>query len=256
MNSAKLSNLPQRVPIVLILPWMGATAKAISKYIQLYKELCKCEIVVEDTHIWNFLWPRYGLKKCKQFLSKLQKDMFSYDRPLIVHSMSIGCYFYSLILNVLKHNSEEFCKIRRNLVAVVLDSPVTGTLSDMATGLSTSSTANKLGQDILKQIAMCYFASTKHCTVKMYDKLIDILKYDSLIVPSLVMSSLDDPLGLPESYQDLVCSWEKQNPNVISKLWSNSTHAQHLKHHKKEYISLVKYLLNKCLNKDQIHPKL
>ena len=244
-------------PVVLIFPWLGATENAVSKYVKLYQDLLlDCDIVVKEVQLFDFLWPSSGIRNCKNFLVKLETEMFSCDRPVIIHSMSVGCYFYAIMLFVLKHNPKEFSKIRKNIAAQIVDSPVTGSLNEMASGVSTSSTSSKLGQNLLKHITLLYFASTKFCTVKLYNKFIDILTYQCFIVPSLVMSSLDDPLSLSQTYHNFVGAWSNRNANVTSKFWETSVHAQHFRYHKDEYVSLLRHVLDQALHNNSIPSKL
>ena len=244
-------------PVILMFPWLGSTQSAISKYNEVYEAILPNVVfIVKEVGVMDFLWPSSGLKTCKNFLLEIENKILTVDRPVIIHSMSIGCYFYSLMLLVLKSHPHQFHKIRRNLTAQVVDSPVIGTLHEMATGVSTSISSNRIVQRICKLLTLSYFSVTKFATTKIYDKVIDNLKYDPPYIPSLIFSSVNDPLAVPLAFNDFVDGWKRLPFDVVSKVFSDSAHAQHLLYHRETYCKLLNTLLFASLNQNQVSSKL
>ena len=230
--------------VVIIFPWLGANKPAISKFVLLYEALLPgCEIVVKESSAFDFLCPSRGLKNCTAFLKEIENKVVVKHSSIIIHSMSIGCYFYSLVLFLLKRNPNSFHNIRKSIAVQVVDSPVVGTLSEMAVGVSSITSKNSFVQNLFKLLTLQYFAMTKHFTVKLYDKFVDQFVNQPAFVPSLILLSDGDPLATEEGLQKLVDSWKGKGFELITKKWSDSYHAQHLKRHKTEYYQLVQMIL-------------
>ena len=238
-------------PLVVILPWWGAPEKAILKYEKVY-ENAGCDVIVKKVQQIDFLRPNLGLKKSKEFLLDLEKVVASQNCPLIFHCTSIGCYFYALMLIHLK-DDPYFYNFAKSIKAQILDSPVVGTLNEMATGVANNTTSNKFAQNILKTMVLCYFSVTKPFTIKLYNQSIEVIKYNPPKIPSLLITSDNDPLALPHSFMSFVDAWKDIGVDVTWKVWKDSKHAQHLRYHPDEYISLVQQTLSKALD---IEPKI
>ena len=70
--------------------------------------------------------------KIEEILCKAENN----HKIVICHSMSVGCYFYSLIMiNALK-NPLTFNKFIRNINGQIIESPVLGSLNEMALSVS------------------------------------------------------------------------------------------------------------------------
>ena len=76
---------------------------------------------------------------------------------------------------------------------------------------------------------------TKNYTAKVYADLITKFFNEPILVKSLVYTTEEDPMALPESFENLVESWKKCNVDVDDRVWENSRHARLLKTHSEEY---------------------
>lgn len=196
-NSA--SNRSQ-APVVILLPWLGASKGGLNKYRQFYAKF-GYDVVVKKAEMKDFLWPKTGQISSYNFMEKISNN-FS-QRKILIHSFSIGCYFFSLMtLHI--NNDATFQKIQDNVIGQIIDSPVIGSLNEMAFGVSKMTTNNKLVQAFLRQSCMAYFAATKPFTVKLYNECIDEITSRPLKVPSLFLSDLTDPM-----LQEKVSFYEK-----------------------------------------------
>lgn len=245
LSSVKVSN--DEKPLVVMLPWWGAPEKAVLKYRNLYEDF-GCNVVVKKVQPVDFLRPHLGLKKSKEFLLDLNEVVVSKTCPVIFHCTSIGCYFYALILIHLNNNPSDYSVFSKCIKAQIFDSPVVGTLNEMAIGVSNNTTSNEIGRSLLKNIVMGYFALTKAFTVKVYNQSINAIKYDPPKVPSLLMTSNNDALALPETFLEFVHSWKNSGVDVSYKIWNDSKHAQHFRYHPDEYRNLVYQVLSKAIS--------
>ena len=233
-------------PLVLMLPWFGATNKAIAKYSSLYENV-GCDVLIRKAKLVDFLLPNRGLKVSRKFLFELQNQVIGDNRPLVIHSFSIGCYFYALMLYNIRNNPDQFEKVAKSIQIQIIDSPVIGTLNEMAIGISSVSSSNSLVQKLIKTIILSYFFITKPMTVKLYDLIIHTIKYDPVKVPSLLMTSNNDPMALPIAFNEFVAAWKNLEIEVTEKNWPQSEHAQHLKFHPELYTSMIYLLLSNTL---------
>ncbi|CAK8672586.1 unnamed protein product [Clavelina lepadiformis] len=248
-GSISTSTVSTSKPLVLMLPWLGATKSAASKYIKLYEEV-GCQVLVKHSYYKDFLWPATGLNNSRRFLLDVKKKMETDNQPIIIHSMSIGCYFYALMLIHLQREPDIFRTILDNIKVQVVDSPVVGTLEEMAIGVSTTSTKNRTISRLIKSSIMSYFALSRPFTVKIYTEAIDAMKLRPCVVPSLILSSTDDPMALPESVKDFIRSWENVGVDVTSKVWTDSGHVQHLRNHPVLYKDMLYEVLGKSLGRN------
>lgn len=233
-----------KTPLVILLPWMGASNKAIARYNNIYHDL-GCRTVTHRVQLSHFLWPKNGLAHSRKLLMELKSEVEQSDCQLIIHSMSIGSYFYCLMLMSLEKEPEMFKSVFSNLSCQVIDSPVVGTLREMATGIAITTTNYKSMQVVLQQLILAYFCVTKSHSVHYYEKAIEVIKHRSPVIPTVLMTSEHDPMALPHSFQEFVHAFEKQGLHVISRTWERSEHAQHLRYYPKEYVEIIQNLLRK-----------
>lgn len=234
-------------PVVLLFPWLGAPNDAISKYVEIY-EAASCDVIIKTVSLFDFLWPAHGIKSCKNFIEENSATLLSPGQPVIIHSMSVGCYFYSILLFVLNANKTVYSNLAKNIKGQVLDSPVVGSLNEMALGVTTTSIKSKLGQTLFRNLTLLYFGLSKPCTVNIYNKLIDIIKYQTPCVPSLIMTSIGDPLSSLEAFNNLTACWKSNNIPYVSKIWKDSYHVQHLRFYPTLYKALIKELICRMQN--------
>ena len=237
--------------IVLFFPFMGAKESVIKKYENMYKEV-GCEVYTHQTNLTEFLWPSSGFKNSYNYLLKIEELLNkaeNKDKILVTHSMSIGCYFYSLILiNALK-NPLTFNKFLSHINGQIVESPVLGTLNEMSLGMATAAfPKSKIKQKILFSLANTYFFITKNYTAKIYDDIIHKFYNEPVTVKSLVYTTKGDPMALPKSFENLVTFWKKGGADVDDRIWENSRHARLMMTHLEEY---KKCILNFLLTTNQ-----
>ena len=240
--------------IVLFFPFMGAKESVIKKYESMYKEV-GCEVYTHKTNVTDFLWPTSGFKNSYKYLLKVEQVLNKAEnknKVLVTHSMSVGCYFYNLIvINALK-NPLTFNKFLSNINGQIVESPVVGTLNEMSLGMATAAfPKSKIKQKILVLLANSYFFITKNYTAKIYDDIIQRFLNEPLSVKSLVYTTKGDPMALPESFENLVASWKKGGIDVDDRVWENSRHASLMMTHLEEYKKCIfNFLLVTSKNKE------
>lgn len=119
-------------PLLLMLPWLGSRPQAHAKYREIYLRT-GADILVVETEVSMFLWPRWGVEYGSQLLELLESERFS-QRPLLVHAFSIGGYtFAQLLVNVAK-DAHRYQGFTSRIRGQIYDSLVIGSLERMAVG--------------------------------------------------------------------------------------------------------------------------
>ena len=242
MNSQHLGGRQFNNHIVLFFPFLGAKETAVKKYENMYKKV-GCEVYTHKTNVTDFLWPSSGFKNSYNYLVKIEEVLSKAENKhkiVVSHSMSVGCYFYGLIMiNALK-NPLIFTKFLSNINGQIIESPVVGSLNEMALGMAISAfPKSKLKQKVLVFFANAYFSMTKNYTAKVYADIITKFLNEPILVKSLVYTTKGDPMALPESFENLVKSWKKCKIEVDDRVWENSRHAMLLKTHPEEYENCI-----------------
>ena len=233
-------------PLVIIFPWHGVPDQTVAAYSRLYESF-GCDVIVTKSSLNLFLYPKYGLEVTKRFLVDVQNIMNGRRRPLFIHSASLGSYFYSLMLYNLRAHPRLFRNIVKSIRAQVLDSPIIGTLNEMTIGVSLITSSNAIIQTLIQATAKSYFFLTKPFTFHIYNELIDTFKYDPLIVPSLLMTSDEDPMVTLEVFDEYVDTWKSYGMKLTHRVWTDSEHVEHLEYHEEAYTVLLFDLLSSSL---------
>lgn len=186
--------------IVLILPWLNAPKTAIKKYEEMYARQ-GLQSLTYQANLKEFIFPKAGLKRSLVMLNHLLEILTKNTEKqtkIVVHSSSVGCYFYALMLWQMKRNPDIYEIVKNAISAQVCDSPVIGTLNEMAYGVGKMlSPKSDLISRFYQNLCMLYFSQAKS-TVSLYDELIFTFKHDSPSVPSFICSAENDPMKIPQ----------------------------------------------------------
>nr|XP_023841440.1 uncharacterized protein LOC111962526 isoform X2 [Salvelinus alpinus] len=130
--SLALTSAPTK-PLLLMLPWLGSRPQAVAKYCEIYFRT-GFDVLIVESAVSQFLWPRWGLDYGARVLDLLQSDLFV-SRPLLVHAFSIGGYTFTQLLVHVSRDTQKYCGFTQRIRGHIYDSLVLGSLERMATGL-------------------------------------------------------------------------------------------------------------------------
>lgn len=128
----QLDLAPTSRPLLLFFSWLGAQPGPLSKYRDLYLNR-GMDVLVIQSSVMHFLWPRWGLSYGLEVLKLLQEPQFS-GRAVLVHATSIGGYTFTQILTHIAHGRKEHAGLAQRVIGHIYDSLVVGTLEHMAIG--------------------------------------------------------------------------------------------------------------------------
>ncbi|KAJ8373820.1 hypothetical protein SKAU_G00044000 [Synaphobranchus kaupii] len=222
-------------PLLLLFTWLGARPPALAKYCQAYSRT-GCDLLIVETEVRHFLWPRWALDYTAEVLKVLESDRFI-SRPLLVHSFSIGSYTFSQLLVHLSKDTQRYqCFIDR-VKGHVYDSVVMGTVERMAAGLGKNTFP--LLEGLIKWMILLYFRVFRRYTVDIFNAALNVIWNNPITAPALFFFCENDAMCDHKELEDLIEYWKKRGVTVQSRKWVESKHAGHLRHHPQDYLSAL-----------------
>lgn len=245
--------------LVLLITWLGAKERHILKYAALYTKQ-GLDVLVVKSKAKDGLWPRNSYALADQICNVLENQMEGYEH-IVSHTMSIGSFNWTVFRMHLKQrkNAECLsCKFRGQILDSVVagvgkggvfdDPPVGGqrqvhALDRMVHGMVVAKKLNPLMQRLTEWGCKAYFALTKDSTVKLFEDALRFFREEPLQVPTMFLTSRDDPMCDSSVLEKLVNVWKGKQVPVSIKVWDSSPHAQHYVCHKDEYETLHRELM-------------
>ncbi|XP_018581740.1 transmembrane protein 53-A [Scleropages formosus] len=226
-------------PLLLLLPWLGSRPQGLAKYCEIYFRT-GFDVLVVETEVSQFLWPRWGLDYGAKVLEVLERDAFI-SRPLLVHAFSIGGYTFTQLLNHIPGCSQQCQSLADRIKGQIYDSLVIGSLEHMATGLG--KTLFPQWEGLFRQASLLYFRAFKKHTVDYFKSSVDLFWNHPVTAPALFFFCENDPLCDYNKMEELIECWRSAGMVVEGKKWKESIHAAHLRQHPEEYLAVLESFL-------------
>ncbi|XP_044883179.1 transmembrane protein 53-A-like [Mauremys mutica] len=228
-------------PLVVLLPWFGARFRSTARYLELYLPR-GLDVLVVESDLSHFLWPRHGLAYATCVLGLLQGSQPFCSRPLLVHAFSIGGYTFAQMMVHMSREPQRHRQLAERIRGLIYDSLVMGSLGDMALGVAQMSSSAAL-RPLVRGGTRLYFSLLRCCTVRYYKAAQDVFFRPPLRCPVLVFYCCNDPLSDPARVQELLESWRGAGILVRAQGWQDSRHAAHLRQHPQEYQQVLQGFL-------------
>ncbi|XP_020508914.2 transmembrane protein 53 isoform X2 [Labrus bergylta] len=244
------SALPSR-PLLIFFSWLGAQPRAVAKYRDLYLQR-GMDVLLVQSSVMHFLWPRWGLEYGSEVLKVLEEPQFL-NRPVLVHSASIGGYTFTQILTHMAREPEKHAGLTQRVIGHIYDSLVVGTLEHMAIGLGKTLVPRL--ESLVRNAAMFYFWLFKSHTADFYNSSIQVFRNSPITAPALFFFSENDALCNPLAVENCIDLWRKRGVTVESRKWKESIHAAHMRCHPEDYVSTLQEYL-KSLHASSLKAKM
>ncbi|GFR94896.1 transmembrane protein 53 [Elysia marginata] len=250
---------PTKVLVVMI-TWLGAKDHHILRYSHLYTKQ-GLDVLVVKSEATDFIWPKNSMALAEQIYNVLDNQMQDYHH-IVSHTMSAGSFNWTVLRMYLKQkrNADHICNKFKGIIfdsvvagagkgGILNESPNDGqsqvhALDRMVHGIVLSKKMNFFMQSMVESMSKVFFSVTKEKTVKFYEETLRFFREEPLQVPTLILTSRDDPMCDAAVMEKLVNIWRaKQHVYVSIKVWESSPHAQHYIYHKEEYESLHEELM-------------
>lgn len=226
-------------PLVVIFGWMLARNRHLNKYGNLYlsKGFDVLSVQVQPQQV---LWPVAAQHKITTLLKTLQDSSLS-TRPIVIHGFSVGGYLYGEMLVKLQKECDRYKKISERIVGQVFDSPVD--FEGVSCGFATVLVKNPVLRILLRKSIESYLKLMQNSVTKHYMISSTAFHDNHLLLPSLMLYSRTDPIGVAEKIEIVMEKWRSKQIPVMYKCWDNSPHVSHFHHHPDEYVeSLLAFL--------------
>lgn len=231
------------VPVVVILGWMGASRKHLSKYSKFYEDLgYEVHCIVNDLR--TAIFPPASKAQAAR-VGAIINDQPD-GRPVFVHAFSIGTGIYGLLLDSVQHEAEKFEQFTRKVTGVVFDSgPAPIFPKDVAKGLNT--VCPIISKKLWEVVASSFFFVTK--ARFWYGKSEEALRQIQFPSPQLYFYSGDDKVipNMKNAVEDFMDKNKQRGVEVYNKFWEKSVHASHMKMHREEYLANLSSFLDRCM---------
>jgi hypothetical protein len=222
-------------PLVLLFGWMLAKQRHLDKYGNMYHSK-GFDVISLQMKPSQVLIPQRAQSTVESLLNVLQDPSLA-RKPLMVHGFSVGGYMYGELLVKLEQNREQYKDIRSRLVGQVFDSPVD--FEGVAPGFASVLVENKLAQKIIRITLESYLSMFKSSVTRHYLKSSASFHKNELRLPSLMLYSRSDPIGVDTNIEQVMKNWKASGIPMMSRCWESSPHVSHFHRHPDEYVEAV-----------------
>ncbi|KAG7454299.1 hypothetical protein MATL_G00258230 [Megalops atlanticus] len=222
-------------PLLLLFPWLGSRPRAVAKYCEPYLA-AGFDVLVVESGVSQFLWPRWGLGYAADVLEVLQSDGFA-SRPLLVHALSIGGYTFTQLLVHVSQDARRYRGLTDRIRGQIYDSLVCGSLEQMAVGVGQN--VFPWWEGLVRQASLLYFRVFKSYTVDYFNAGVDVFLNSPVTAPALFFYCENDELCDLGKMEEVIECWRRRGVAVQTRKWAESTHAANLHHHPEEYLSAL-----------------
>ena len=238
----------QKRPLVVILGWSDCKMKTLKSPYSALMERKNCTTICVTTSLWDNTM-RYNTE-CRSQAIDVKNEMIhqlakNKNRPVIFYNFCGGLFLYSHIMTGMDSNTFP----GRNVCGTILDScpffPGFDTIPAFKTAFTSSrsnNTLNRLLGKILEFYGYIVYATSS--TEHDFRHAVENVEVTS---PQLFLFSKKDQITSHKRVNDFMKLRERKGVNVSHKLWDESKHVMHVKHHKKEYENLVYSFFENCL---------
>lgn len=223
-------------PLVIMLSWLLAKQKHLSKFAELYIEQGYDVVTVAITP-WQLLWPVKGTQVNSADLLKFLENNPMYN-PLLLHGFSVGGYMWGECLVHMARDQERYSSILNRITGQIWDSAAD--ITEIPVGVPKALfPTNQALQNALRHY-MIYHMKTFHDAATMHYIRSSQMFHSTLVKsPALFLLSKTDPVGAVASNQRVRESWESLGISCTWKCWDKSPHVGHYHKHKEEYVETL-----------------
>jgi len=238
-------------PLVIILAWLQAKQKHLSKFAQLYMDQ-GFDVLVTQITPWQLLWP---VKGSQQVAWDLVQFMASNDyyKQMILHGFSVGGYMWGECLAQMEKDRAKFQSVCDRIIGQIFDSAAD--ITEIPVGVPKAVFPRNPRLQIALKNYMIYHMKTFHeAATQHYIRSSQLFHTNYIHAPALFILSKTDPVGAEASNRRVADSWIANGINLTWKCFDRSPHVGHFHKHREEY---VQYLFDHLRSINMVkHPEL
>ncbi|XP_072047782.1 transmembrane protein 53-like isoform X2 [Amphiura filiformis] len=231
----------EKRPLVLLLSWLAAKQRHLSNFSRFYLDQ-GCDVLTIKIKPMQILLPKSGsqvlAKNVVQFLQHTEQQ----DKPLLVHTFSVGGYVYSEILQSML-DAEKEKEITSRIIGQIFDSPVD--LDNIPIGMSKVLLKNQTMQTGLRKSLEMYQNLTFNIAGQHHLRCSRLFHHNPVKAPSIFFYSDADPITSPRAVERAIGMLkEVGHESVQGKEFKGSPHVSHMYKHREEYVSTLRLFLD------------
>ncbi|GFN76143.1 transmembrane protein 53-like protein [Plakobranchus ocellatus] len=226
---------PQPRPLILLFGWMLAKQRHLDKYGNLYHSK-GFDVLSLKMRPAQVLIPQRAQATVEQLLKLLLTPELR-SRPIMIHGFSVGGYMYGEYLVKLEQHAKVYADIRDRMVGQIFDSPVD--FEGVPSGFATVLTKNSVARKVIQQSLEAYLRLFEKSITSHYINASKAFHRNSLKLPSLMLYSRSDPIGVDRNIENVMKIWKQMGIPVMSRCWQSSPHVSHFHRHPDEYVEAV-----------------
>ncbi|XP_071949750.1 transmembrane protein 53-A-like [Antedon mediterranea] len=239
-------------PLVLLYSWLAAKQRHLDRFSKLYLNK-GCDVVSVQIKPLQLIQPASGSQKIAEKLVDFVQGSEQNQRPLLVHTFSVGAYLHSETLSKMsEHDTKNKTVIVDRIKGQVFDSAVD--LDKVPYGTSRALFNNRVAQNTVEAMLNGFFRMTHKHTMLHYQNAQKVFYSNPASTPLLFFYSKVDPVA-PASTIDSCINTLKHDhgKEVYSKVFDSSSHVSHMYKYQSEYIGALESFLHRlgCFNADQ-----
>ncbi|XP_033106317.1 transmembrane protein 53-like [Anneissia japonica] len=239
-------------PLVLMYSWLAAKQRHLDRFSKLYLNK-GCDVVYVQIKPLQLLRPTVGSQKIAEKLVGLVQDSGHNDRPLFVHTFSVGAYLHSETLTKMsQHDAMHQTAIVDRIAGQVFDSAVD--LDNVPYGTSRALLKNHLAQNSLEWILNAFLKVTYKHTMAHYEKAHKTFFCNPASTPLLFLYSQVDPVAPASTIERCMNILKNDHgKEVHSKSFESSAHVSHMYQYQNEYVAALESFLHNlsCFNDEK-----
>ncbi|XP_046364945.1 transmembrane protein 53-like [Haliotis rufescens] len=222
-------------PLVVLVGWMNAKKRHLDKYGNLYisKGFDVLSVQVPPSKV---IQPKKAQVVMQEVINILD-DSSRRDKPLMIHGFSVGGYLYGEMLVTLRDQASRYTSIRDRLLGQIFDSPVD--FAGVPRGFANVLGFNSFSRALIKSSIEGYLKLFKETSTKHYIKSSEAFHDNEMLLPSLLLYSRADPIGVAKDIEVVARKWASKGIPVHLKCWENSPHVSHFHRHPDEYVEAI-----------------
>lgn len=222
-------------PLVLMLGWLLARTKHLTKYSNIYasKGFDVLQIRVKPSQV---LWPMKAQAYIEKIFNVLEQEDCR-NKPILIHGFSVGGYLYGEMLVKMDMEPDRYANLRHRIMGQVFDSPVDK--NQVAYGMAQNLVKHHLLQLLMYPLLEQYLNIFRSSVSDHFMRAQNAFLQNAMSLPSLVLFSHIDPIANPQVIERTIRQWSSRGITVLHKSWADTKHVSHLQKYPEEYIEML-----------------
>jgi len=231
-NTLRLMQDVDDKPLVVILAWLQAKQKYLSKYAKIYHDH-GFDVLVAQITPWQLLWPVKGSQQVALDIVNFMANN-EYYKQMVLHGFSVGGYIWGECLAQMEKDRAKYQTVCKRITGQVFDSAAD--ITEIPIGVPKALFPRNPKLQIALKNYMLYHMKTFHeAATQHYIRSSQLFHTNYIHAPALFILSKNDPVGAEASNRRVADSWISNGVNVTWKCFDKSPHVGHFHKHPHEY---------------------